>query len=134
MDTYQISNGNQIIGVAQVSKEGLYYKIACHCKLPMNAIHRIYVSNDTVERDLGICVPQGGEFVLERKIPIKHIGQDKLKFYTGKKKEKEEVYKVPVCRDEPFEAMKIIRRGRFAIHDGKPYIVFPQGASLELEK
>lgn len=131
MDTYQISNGEQIIGVAQVSQEGLYYKIFCRCKLPMNGIHRVYVSNNGVERDLGICVPNGEEFILEKKVPIKHIGQGELKFLAGKKSGKERVNKVPICRDKPFGAMKAIRRGRFAIYDGNFYIVFPQDTSLE---
>ena len=67
-----LCNGDQI-GYANVTREGLYFKIECKCKFTSNEIYRIYVSDSITEIMLGVCVPEGDTYVLKTRIPIKKL-------------------------------------------------------------
>ena len=68
------------IGRVQVDREGLYYKFRCKCKFNDNKIYRIKVSDGITEIILGICVPEGDNFILNTKVPVKKLQKDTLIF------------------------------------------------------
>ena len=132
MKTYKIYHGEKAVGVAKMTAEGLYRKISCQCTLPQNAIHRIYVQTDGKKIPLGVCVPKGEFFFLERKVASKHFGQGEPAFIVGERPQ-QQARAVPIKEDEPFAQMENLHNARFEYRDGEGYAVFPQ-EPLEEEK
>ena len=77
---YDILLGDEPVGCAQVKREGLYYSFCCSCKLSGDVLCKIIVICGERTEDLGICVPKGNGFGLEKKVPIKRLGDGTLRF------------------------------------------------------
>ena len=97
---YDIMMNSQIVGQAEVIKEGLYYRFSCKCTPPNEGIHKIIVSDGKNTKDLGICVPTGEWFCLVSRVPVKNLPGEKLDFMLKLKDQKQTA--VPVATDEPF--------------------------------
>ena len=117
---YDIYAGTQIVGHAEVIKEGLYYRFSCKCMPPDNGIHRIMVSDGSNTKDLGICVPAGEWFCLVTRVPIKYLSEDKLEF-TLVPKDKQLV--VSVTTEEPFVDLDKLESAYLQEKDGKAEII-----------
>lgn len=118
---YDIYAGTQVVGRAEVIKEGLYYRFSCKCTLPDEGVYRIMVSDGNNTKDLGICVPTGEWFCLVSRVPIKYLSGDKLEFALVPKDRQELV--VPVVTDEPFEDLDKLESAYLQQTDGKSKII-----------
>lgn len=103
---YDILMDSQVVGQADVKKEGLYYRIVCRCKPLSEGIHRVRVENGEISRDLGICVPTGDDFSLTTRVPVKYLPGDKLTFQLIPKDAPQKV--VPVAQDQPFAYLDML--------------------------
>ena len=99
---YDIYMGTQVVGQAEVIKEGLYYRFSCKCTPPDSGIYRIMVSDGSNIKDLGICVPTGEWFCLVRRVPIKFLPGEGLGFSLVSNERKTVV---PIEIDMPFPAL-----------------------------
>ena len=79
-ENYDITLDASPVGSAQVEKQGLYYRFSCRCKLPDNGFYRIHVICGDKREDLGICVPMGDAFGMDKKLPAKKLGEGKPTF------------------------------------------------------
>ena len=70
---FEIRMGNTVIGRADIRQRGLYYHVKCTCCLPNDQMYRILMRSDDVQKDLGICVPEGNAFTLFTRIPVKNF-------------------------------------------------------------
>ena len=121
--TYEIRRGNETVGTAKVEKQGLYYRICCRCKVSGEGMRRIVVTSGKTREDLGICVPMGNEFGLDRKIPCKRFGDGKPEFLLLPKYPGIQGRFVPVYPDEPFAYMTRLKNAYLEIREGQPGIV-----------
>lgn len=133
---YDICAGTQVVGQAEVIKEGLYYRFSCKCTPPDDGIYRIMVSDGNNTKDLGICVPAGEWFCLVTRVPIKYLSGEKLEF-TLVSKDRQELA-VPVAMDEPFADLDKLESAYFQEKDGKAKIIIdpipnPQDSGLSQE-
>lgn len=118
---YDIYAGTQIVGQAEVIKEGLYYRFSCKCTPPDDGIHRIMVSDGNNTKDLGICVPVGEWFCLVSRVPIKHLSGEILEFSLVPKDRQK--LAVPVATDEPFANLDKLESAHLEEADGKTEII-----------
>lgn len=79
-ETYDITYEGATIGTASKEKQGLYYKFCCRCSLPDDGFYRIQVICGKHQEDLGICVPMEGFFGMDKKLPVKRLGEGELRF------------------------------------------------------
>lgn len=79
-DTYDITYDSAPVGRALMKKQGLYYAFSCRCRLPDEGLYRIHAISADRREDLGICVPMDGGFGMDKKIPIKRMGEGELTF------------------------------------------------------
>ena len=93
----------QVVGQAEVMKEGLYYRFSCKCTPPDDGVYRIIVSDGNYEKNLGICVPTGAWFCLVSRVPVKYLPGEELKFTLIPKDKKGSV--IHVESDKPFPAL-----------------------------
>lgn len=103
--SYEIKLGDKTAGTVQVKKQGLYYLISCRCQLPGKEIHRLIVQCGGKSESLGICVPIGGGFGVDTKIPCKRLTDGTPEFQLLPKKERPQGKFVAVYPEEPFSYM-----------------------------
>ena len=88
-------------GTAIISIEGLYYRINIRCPEPI----RVWIKGGKGRRELGLCVPADTGFVINTRIPVRHLGEGPFSFCVEEKNEK--VF--PVYRDKPFPYLDKLR-------------------------
>ncbi|MGM9602928.1 MAG: hypothetical protein ACI3W5_15260 [Faecousia sp.] len=77
---YDIYLGSEAVGKATLTKEGLYWKIRCQCSLPSGEAHRV-TAKAGEEIDLGILVPENGEYCLTKRIAMKRFADAQPQFF-----------------------------------------------------
>lgn len=82
---YPITLEEMQVGEAVVQKEGLYYRFRCRCRLPSADIYVINCESGKGSVCLGVCVPDGNEFTLEKRISEKKVDTEQLKLYARPK-------------------------------------------------
>lgn len=133
---YDIFADTQVVGQAEVTKEGLYYRFSCKCTPPDEGIYRIMVSDGVNTRDLGICVPTGEWFCLVCRVPLKYLSSDDLRFALVPKDSRAMV--VPVATNEPFADLDKLSSAHLQVKEGVAEIVInpvqdPQDNDLSQE-
>ena len=99
---YEVTFGNQTVGKVQVLRQGLYYRFICRCQLTGDVVCRLAVRCAGVEEKLGVVVPVEHGFGLDRKIPVKRLGQGMPEFFLSPKHEHQKGTFVPIYPEEPF--------------------------------
>ena len=99
---YDIFMGGQAVGIARVSREGLYYRFFCSCQLTGEIVYRITVTIGKQEENLGIPVPKEGIFYLNSRVPAKRFEKGNPIFRILPKHEPVSGRFVPIFPDEPF--------------------------------
>ena len=79
-ETYDITYDGAHVGNAKMKKQGLYYTISCRCCLPDAGLYRIHAIAGGRREDLGICVPMGDAFGMDKMIPVKYLGEEGVFF------------------------------------------------------
>lgn len=79
-ETYDITYEGVPVGSAQMKRQGLYYSFSCRCRLPDAGLYRVHVIAGDRREDLGICVPMGDSFGMDKMIPAKYLGVEAVAF------------------------------------------------------
>ncbi|MBE6924023.1 MAG: hypothetical protein E7466_02120, partial [Ruminococcaceae bacterium] len=85
---YDIRMGRDVIGKVNVERQGLYYHFSCRCRLSGTVIYRVVVTGGGHSENLGVLVPVGDVFGLEKKIPVKRLGEGAFRFQAMPKHQK----------------------------------------------
>lgn len=99
---YDVNLGNQVVGKAEVDRQGLYYRISSRCQLTGAVIYRLVAFQEEKEVKLGIFVPDGDAFSMVTTIPVKYIGEGELHFKIVPKHQPVQERFVPLTAEEPF--------------------------------
>ncbi len=113
---YNIYAADQTVGTVAVSREGLYYRFDCQCRLGKRELCKIWVSCGKDQILLGTPIPDGQQFRLCRKLPVKCFAGGTLQFaLTGNKKS--EIF-IEVRENEPFAYLKDLKNAVFRVQNG----------------
>ena len=112
---HEIYLGDQSIGQAAVTRRGLYYHIACNCRLSGKVIYRVVVNWENKTENIGILAPLDGCFSLSTRIPIKRAGEGQATFRIMPKHEKLEENFIPIRADEPFAYLSTLEKAYLRI-------------------
>ena len=118
-ELYDIVLAGKPIGIAKVSREGLYYVFCCVCRLSGDVLYRLSVQcgNETV--NLGVCVPQKDGFGLKTRVPVKRLGEGELSFTALPKHQELKGCFVPIRSDEPFLHISKLQEAYLQIQEGQ---------------
>ena len=116
---YDIFLGKEIIGQANVTRQGLYYHFACKCDLSGDVLYRVSVSCHGHHENLGILIPAGSGFGLSTKVSVRRLGEGRLQFRALPKHQKCERVFVPVYPDEPFSYITRLQNAFLEVRDGQ---------------
>lgn len=109
---YSITLEKNVIGLARVTRQGLYYLIECLCQFPQKEIYRITVSWGSTKADLGICVPNGTGSGLRTRIPIKQAGEGTPVFLAISRKPVTNEAFYPLDTTQPVTYLSDLRAAR----------------------
>ena len=106
-------------GKVQLIRQGLYCRVVCRCVLPADGVYRLYALGDQGRENLGVVVPDGDGFLLDKKIPAKRLGEGKLQFllsaggapYAGRF--------LPISPEEPFLYLDRLKNTFLESENGK---------------
>lgn len=121
--TFEIKDGASSVGKATVEQQGLYYKISCRCHLTKKGMHRLTVFCNEKQEDLGTLVPMDGGFGLEKRIPVKRLGDGQPEFLLMSKDSIRKEKFVPVYPEEPFSYMSRLKDAYLERRNGQLGIV-----------
>ena len=114
-------------GTAEVTEQGLYYHILCHCSLEKKEVYRLWVRCGQSQLRLGILVPEGDRMVLETRIPAKKLAGEGPEFYLESadtsRTENMKLQYVPIYPDEPFAYLTRLKNAYLEMRGGKPGLV-----------
>lgn len=118
-EQHPIKLGDKIVGKAEVHREGLYYRIRCRCYELGKGVYRVTVACGGREESLGILVPEGLDFCVATRIPVKKIGEGLLSFSAVPKHGPVEGRFVPLSPEEPFRYIAALKNAYLAKRDGR---------------
>ena len=124
--TYEICLAGDPVGEAMVEKVGLYYRFSCRCRLQGATMQRIMVACGDKKADLGICVPMGDRFGLDKKVPCRQLGEGKPEFFLTPRPGCGGRKFVPVYPEEPFAYMSKLKGAFLEIRNGQMGIVITE--------
>jgi len=121
--TYEIRLGAEPVGEAVVEKQGLYYRFSCRCRVNGATMQRVMVACGEKKVDLGICVPMGDLFGVDKKVPCKQLGEGKPEFFLTPRPSSHGGKFVPVYPEEPYAYMSKLKDAFLEIRNGQMGIV-----------
>ena len=77
---HEIGYCEQTVGKAEVSAQGLYYRISCRCQISDGEVCRLVAYWQDGWVSLGIMIPEGDGLCLHKKIPQKNIPAKEIRF------------------------------------------------------
>ena len=119
MGTYSVKLGNTTVGTATVEKQGLYYRFTCHCDFSDKDIYTISVQSGAHCESLGVCMPEGKHYRLEKKIPAKYLPQKELHFFASRKSTETASQFILLENGAQFQHISKLTDARFQQLDGK---------------
>ena len=123
---YPIERAGSAVGQAEVTRQGLYYHFICRCRLSGEVICRLAaVCGDKME-NLGVPVPENGEFVLRKKIPVSHLGEGELRIRVLPKHTELSGHFIPLSPEEPFRYLSRLQNAYLERRNGQLGIVIQE--------
>ena len=121
---FEIKQGSAVIGQARVERQGLYYRIVCQCRPKETGMHRLTVCCGGKQEDLGTLIPMDGQFGLEKRIPVKRLGEGTPEFLLMCKNAVRKVNFAPVYPEEPFAYMTRLKNAYLERKEGQLGLAF----------
>ena len=121
--SYEVCFGKDTVGKVQVLRQGLYYRFICRCRLTGDVICRLVARCGEKQENLGIVVPMEDGFGLDKKIPVKQIGEGNMDFLLVPKHDQLMGKFVPICPEEPFAYITRLKESFLVRKDGQVGLV-----------
>lgn len=108
---YDVYQNDAVVGQLYIRPAGLYYQLDCRCNLSSREIMELWMETANGCEKIGILVPYGEEFGIQRRILRKNLEEDKLRFVLYPRKVTTEEEKIPVQSNSPFPRIADLPNG-----------------------
>ena len=116
---YEIRLGDRPVGTAAVTREGLYYRFQCRCRLETDSVCKV----EAGDVRLGVLVPEGEEFVLNTRLPIKRFPEKLADFRIRSDRPVLQGRFIPIKPEEPFAYIERLKDAYLTRQEGQVGIV-----------
>lgn len=120
---WEVSCNGEPMGQCQVTREGLYHRFRCRCRLPDGQIRCLILRVGDWERSLGVLVPGAGTFGLDTRIASRQLPQGTPVFTARIRREALEGTFVPIHPEEPFAYLTRLENAYLARRNGETGVV-----------
>ena len=117
---YPVLHQDKVVGSVRVETKGLYRQFDCSCRPNIPGKYHLYAKVGAWERDLGLCIPESGDFVLRTSIPIKKIPQGEIQFVLAAAGGRSDL--IPVLLHQPFSPLMKLKAARLVKQNGQLFI------------
>lgn len=121
--SYEIMFGGKSVGRVNVTKQGLYYRFSCRCRMSGEMVSRLMVCWQDRQESLGILVPTEGGFGLETRVATKKCGSGVPEFRVVPSRSTQRETFIPLSPEEPFTYIQRLKDAFFERRYGQPGIV-----------
>jgi hypothetical protein len=118
--------GNRV-GNAVLEKQGMFYKIRCHCNVQMDKPAKIRMTAEGITLDLGICLKCQNGIGLSTRINTK-ILEGKSPSFSLHTDEEVEITLYSISENAPFAYLEYISQGKFIRKEENAYILLPHAS------
>ena len=112
---FEVTDAGQVVGTVDLTREGLYCRMVCRCRVRDGKIHRLYAG----EEKIGVLVPEGASLFLETRVAAKRL-KEGCRFCLDP--EQETV--VSIQPEEAFPFLDKVRYGKLVLREGKPALAY----------
>ena len=116
---YPIFMGQEQIGEATLTQQGLYVHFSCRCKLSGEVVHRLVLKRGEDSENLGILVPNGSYFELSKRIPLSRVGEGPFRICAVPRHAKVDEQFIPLIPQEPFSYVHRLNDAYLARRNGQ---------------
>ncbi len=116
---YALNFGQRAVGKVRVTREGLYYRFDCRCRLTGDVVCKVVAVCGDRRESLGILVPEGEGFALKTRLPCKRIGEGEPEFLVLPNRPEIRGTFVPIYPEEPFAYLARLKDAYLATQDGQ---------------
>ena len=133
--TFEVCLGSNPAGKVQITRQGLYCRVVCRCHVPLEAVYRLYGVSEKGQENLGVVMPEGDGFLLDRRLPAKRLeGCTRFMLWDGSEPEPEAVQEED-AEEMAEEKLEEEQAGVFVpIRPEEPFSYLQQLASACLEE
>ena len=117
---YEVTFGNKTVGKVQVLQQGLYVRVICRCMIPGDQICKLYAVFDDKKENLGVLIPEGSGFLLDKRIPAKRLQKGDIRFVlsAGTQLPRSGEF-IPIYPEEPFRYIDRLKTAFLETQHGK---------------
>ena len=116
---YVLHFGGQAVGKVQVTREGLYYRFQCRCRLSGDVVCKVVVRCGAGQESLGILAPEGDGFCLATRLPVKRFLEATPEFLVMPNRTAMTGKFVPICPEEPFTYLERLKNAYLSMQNGQ---------------
>ena len=107
------------VGKVQVIRQGLYCRVICRCMLPKEGVYSLYALQDNRRENLGVVIPEGDGFWLDKNVAAKRLGEGKLQFVLSSGVQHLSGQFVQISPEEPFLYIDRLKNAFLESENGK---------------
>ena len=104
-------------GTVTITQKGLYYGFYAQCQLPSRPCRLQAVFSDMI-MDLGIFVPQGAFYCVQKWVPVKKMGKGTVSFQVADQEAENTKY-IRADPNSPFPYLENLMQMRLVTVDGE---------------
>ena len=116
---YEVYLGNEMAGKVQILRQGLYCRVICRCRISGEQIYRLFAVCGGRRESLGVVVPEGDGFLLDKMIPAKRLGEGPLRFLLSAGAGELAGKFIPISPEEPFLYIERLKSAFLESENGK---------------
>ena len=122
---YALYFGGQAIGKVQVTRQGLYYRFSCRCRLSGGVVCKVLVRCGGISENLGILAPEGEGFSLVTRMPVKRFSGGSPEFTVVPNRPDFGGNFAPIYPEEPFAYIEKLKEAFLVRRGGQCGILIP---------
>lgn len=107
------------VGTCRVWREGLYYRFNCRCDRVTEEICRLLLQCGEKTVDLGVLIPVGSGFGLDRKLSARNMPAGEPQFSVKVLHRQSDGRFIPVRESDSFAFLSALEKARFGKQNGE---------------
>ena len=127
---YDVMYASQVVGYAQIEKEGLYCRITACCQMEKPGIYKLQVKNGHQIVKTLTCVPGKQGYTAETRIPAKQLESGEIHFVLMEKNQISQ-RQVPVHPEQEFPYMAQLEKAVLVSAAGQPVIAIREAPTQD---
>lgn len=119
MKNYHVFLDNKIAGHAEIRQEGLYFRVVAHCVDIPPDFYRLFACTGHNNIDLGLCIHRKGMYMWNKKIPVKGINVEEIRFVLQSSDRDQDLFFICIEPTEQFRYFSSISSCVYKEKDGQ---------------